>query len=521
MFTDIKKTPYHHIKLRMKQVFQHSLLAGIMLFFCCSCNFLDEYPDSDANTEINTLDKIAEELTGAYPRASYFRFLELRTDNVADKGEDVEASLLNEAMYYWGHYDDEEVDSPKLYWLEAYRGIAQANDALEALSKYSDKTNPRVQALYAEAFLLRAYLHFMVANIWAKSYQGDNSDSYVGIVYQEQPEKNALPSYQISNLAEVYQKIERDLEYGLALVRDEYYDKKLYHFNKRAAYAFAARFYAFTAQWQKVVDYASYVIGNQPKKTISAYVYFEGMSESQLTEYYASEYNPSVLLKTTTESNWQKFYKSDRYGLSKQKYEQVFARANSKTLPQINGYMKTIKANSYLSRFYPKFVDFTSAEGRLNTSRGHYTENVLLSVDETILYRIEAYAMLERYDLAMNDMVVFANLKHQDQNSNLDITTIISEMQTIDLNTRNAIQPYYRPLNQRQASIIYLASELRQMQFMHEGLRWFDICRYNLAVDRSVPGEPRKSNSRLQPEDPRKILEFPVEIPTKSVQNDK
>lgn len=496
----------------MKKFLTYISTLSVLLIFS-GCDFLNQYPDSQANTEIDTLDKVAELLTGAYPQMSYFRFLELRTDNVGDKGDDFDASLLNQAMYYWNNYSEEEVDSPKMYWIECYRGIAQANQALQSLAHYPDKDNPRVQALYAEAFLIRAYLHFMVANIWAQTYQGkEQSQSIDGIFYMELPERNAIVNYKLETLEDTYRKIERDLEYGLALVRDEYYDRKIFHFNKKAAYAFAARFYAYTAQWQKVIDYASFVIGNQPQSTLAPYTLYETMTESQLLDFYSSEQNPGVLLKTTTESLWQQFYKTDRYGLSKSKYDEVLARLNSKTLPQISGYFRPIKSNSYLSRYYPKFVEFISAEGRLNSTRGHYTENVLLSVEETMLYRIEAYAMLEQYDLAMNDLVTFANLKHQDRNSGLDITSLISELQIIDISIRNRILPFYRPLTQQQASIFYVVAELRQMQFIHEGLRWFDICRFNLAVDRNIAGQPRASYNILQPEDPRKVLNFPDEV---------
>lgn len=40
----------------------------------------------------------------------------------------------------------------------------------------------------------------------------------------------------------MYEKIEKDLKLGLSLVNDDYYVKPKFHFNKKAAYAFASRF---------------------------------------------------------------------------------------------------------------------------------------------------------------------------------------------------------------------------------------------------------------------------------------
>ena len=133
------------------------LLALLALFTACN-DFLDQSPDSDLDVAIDTEDKIAELLTGAYPQASYIPFLETRTDNVEERPNGVH-SRLNEAMFFWEDYDQEDLDTPLNYWNACYKGIAQANKALELLSTYPKSA--RVKALYGEAFLLRAYLHFM------------------------------------------------------------------------------------------------------------------------------------------------------------------------------------------------------------------------------------------------------------------------------------------------------------------------------------------------------------------------
>ena len=91
-----------------------------MLFFAlcffASCNdFLDKSPDSDLDVDINSEEKIADLLTGAYPEASYIPFLEPRTDNVEERVNGVH-SQLNESMFYWEDYDQEDLDTPLNYW---------------------------------------------------------------------------------------------------------------------------------------------------------------------------------------------------------------------------------------------------------------------------------------------------------------------------------------------------------------------------------------------------------------------
>lgn len=45
-----------------------------ILISLSSCQFLDKFPDSNADVRIDSKEKIKELLTGAYPKSSYFRF---------------------------------------------------------------------------------------------------------------------------------------------------------------------------------------------------------------------------------------------------------------------------------------------------------------------------------------------------------------------------------------------------------------------------------------------------------------
>ena len=55
-------------------------------------------------------------------------------------------------------------------------------------------------------------------------------------------ETTVNPSYDRGTLATTYQRIAADIEEGLPLIDDNIYSKAKYHFNKKAAYAFAALF---------------------------------------------------------------------------------------------------------------------------------------------------------------------------------------------------------------------------------------------------------------------------------------
>nr|WP_152568387.1 RagB/SusD family nutrient uptake outer membrane protein [Porphyromonas macacae] len=478
------------------------------LFFSCN-KYLDVTPDSSFDITIDSEEKISELLTGAYPDASYFPFLETRTDNVGQRtyGEHYQ---LNEAMYFWEDYDQEDLDTPLAYWNACYRGIAQANKALELLKAYP-KTD-RVKALYGEAFLLRAYLHFMLVNIWAEPYRGEESKQAMGIPYLRRPEKNALVDYSRGTVAEVYDRIEEDLKLGITLVNDAYYRKPKYHFNKKAAYAFASRFYLMKGQWHEVVQYANYVLGATPKLLIRDWASYEKeyrFNRLNLHQRYNATTEPSNLLLATTESRWARDLPVQTYGTTQIEMKEIY---NGRGFTGCTDYEKLNLALAYVFNSSPSPIKegaYTAKFGELSLfgstgtrPRDLYVTNVLLSVDEVLLNRMEAYTMLSQYDAAIDDLLTFLQTKyHMVPPCSRNVYTNSSS------DFYNSISPFYG-VSRKQLGLLKIVLDFRQKEFLHEGLRWFDIRRFYIAVQRSS----RHSLYRpLEKDDYRKVLQIPAE----------
>lgn len=485
----------------------------LLLLIAATISSCDKYlgvsPDSSFDVKIDSPEKIAELLTGAYPDASYFPFLEARTDNVDERvyGEHYQ---LNEAMYFWEDYDQEDLDTPLYYWNACYRGIAQANKALELLKAYP-KTE-RIKALYGEAFLLRAYLHFMLVNIWAEPYRGEESKQALGIPYLTHPEKNAIVKYKRGTLYEVYQKIEEDLKLGITLVNDEYYKKPKFHFNKKAAYAFASRFYLFKGDWQNVIDYSNYVLGANPKAIIKDWHAYEEkyrFRRMNLHQDYSAAANVSNLLMTTTESRWARDLQNEKYGTTDKKMDDIFNKQGFKGCTSynklnlalvyvFNSSAYPIKNGAYIS----KFGELSSFGSTSTRPKEVYNTNILFSTDEVLLNRMEAYTMLRQYDNAIDDLLSFMQGKYH------FIPPCSRSVYTSSTNSMyDEIAPYYG-LSAKQLGLIRIILDFRQKEFLHEGMRWFDIRRFNIAVKRSS----RNSRYRLlEKDDPRKVIQIPIE----------
>ncbi len=463
---------------------------GLMWFVMSCQGYLEQNPDSSLNVAIDSEDKIVELITGAYPQASYFAFLEARTDNVTERGNGIHSSL-NEAMYFWVDYDQEDLDTPLNYWNACYTGIAQVNKALELLASYP-KTE-RVKALYGEAFLLRAYLHFMLVNIWSAPYRGEESKNDLGIPYVIKPEKNDLVTYERGNVYEVYQKIEKDLKLGISLVNDKFYAKPKFHFNKKAAYAFASRFYLFKGEWNLVIEYADYVITSSKSVLRNWKTYHDDFkfNTKDLWRKYTNKEEPANLLLTTTESRIARSLPVEKYGLTRDLEVKIYGQSSFYPFSQSP---RPINKGRSLSKF-----DELSLLGDISSKpRDLYVTNVLFSTDEVALNRMEAYSMLGDYDRAILEIKNYLKFKFNEDVTSSNEAGFI----TIDDKQYLNFSPFYG-LTIKQLALVKTIAGFRRREFLHEGLRWFDIRRFYTPVNRT--------NSPLRKDDPRKVLQLPIE----------
>ena len=82
-------------------------------------------------------------------------------------------------------------------------------------------------------------------------------------------ETSVSPVYSRGTMAELYRNIAADIEEGLPLIDDNLYKVPKYHFNKKAALAFATRFYLYYMQddksnLDKAITYATQALTASP-----------------------------------------------------------------------------------------------------------------------------------------------------------------------------------------------------------------------------------------------------------------
>ncbi len=478
-----------------------NLIKGLVLvFLVSSCNdILDETPDN--RTAIDSSEKIAELLVGAYPDAAYVSFLEPMSDNAGDKSPSADtgidfATTLNQRMFFWEDINDTDEDSPTNYWNRAYKAIAQANQALVSIEELGGGSE--LDHLKGEALICRAYAHFMLVSIFSKAYNPSTAASDIGIPYVLEPETVLLGDYERGSVQNVYDNIEADIEAGLPLVSDNY-NVPAFHFTRSAANAFASRFYLNTGEWQKVIDHSTAALGIGGAGVLRDWEgnYRPRTYSEQATRYTSSTEEPANLLLVSAESIYNRYHFAARYQLDSAKRDEIFPAVNGTGQP----WSYTVFGSNDLFFNVPKFQEFFKVTNQAAGTGTAYVAFVLLSTDEALLNRAEAYAMLGQLDNALADINLSYSVKTQAYDPAFD------ELEVADVATRFAVTDsnLYTPFYAIPADALAFVNAvltIKRTIFYNEGLRWFDNKRHNMEiVHRDIFGNvftlPKDDNRRL------------------------
>lgn len=468
--------------------------GAILMLVAPSCKkYLDQAPDNRA--EINTVDKVAQLVSTAYPSYDYLTFTEFSSDNAEDKG--VGQGDTDEKVdfpYAWRDVIGDGTNSSTAYWNGCYEAIAAANQALEAIEKTD--LGSAVQKYKGEALVARAYAHFMLVTLFAKTYEKDTPNSSPGVPYITAPETKVIVQYGRGTVQSTYDAIEKDLLEGLKLISASGYTTPKFHFTPAAANAFAARFYLFKGDWKKVVDHATLTVpGNdfinniRPiSSTIRTYTY-----EEHRTNYMASGQKYNLLL-INDYSTYNRFSTPRHgYGVNLVKMFNSAGNPTGKTL-----------ANQIISYGVPHYTTYKFKEFFFYTGPGigfPYLTFAAFTTDEALLNRAEAYAELGMTSLAFKDL------------NDLYSTRINGYNPTTDVITPAKLATFYPAITDPKEALIKAILDIKKSQFLQEGIRWFDILRRKITVvHNNYDATGLETFAELKADDPRRIFQLPLEV---------
>jgi hypothetical protein len=508
------------------------MLASVLLLTVASCNsYLDETPDN--RTELDSSTKIAEMLVSAYP-TTYFAYLtEMSSDNTDDNGTTYSsASLLQQQAACWQDITETGNDSPTNLWSSCYLAIAAANQALDAIGKSDDPSS--LSAQKGEALLCRAYSHFILTNVFCKAYSSTTSATDLGIPYMTTTETTVSPKYDRGSVADDYRAMAADIEAGLPLINDKLYTIPKYHFNKRAANAFAARFYLYySGHADEVVRYADNVLTDNAASMLRDWSAVGALSpeKSMRAKAFVSADEKANLLLLTASSVWARIYGPYDVGSRYCHNDMIAEYETNRVTNSLWGnedslYFKVYRFSTLpkvIMDKMPEYFEYTDAVSGIGYT--HVTFPAF-TADECLLNRAEAYALKGDYAKAAADIDVFVHAFARSVPT-IDINTIDSIYGEYDAahgrgmqyytptrpTPKKKLQPDFSVSSGTQEHLLQAILHLRRVLCLHEGLRWFDIKRYGIEIQRrQVVGGKISVIDTLPKDDPRRALQLPPSV---------
>ena len=463
------------------------LLGCILLTTSCD-NYLEETPDN--RVELNTLDKASQLLTNAYAESSYY-FTEWMGDQVGyTQGTRKRQNELR--IYGWEvvNADPTDQDTPEFYWNATYNAIAHANEVLDVIDQLPGD-EARRRAVRGEALLTRAYGHFMLVNLFAQHYNPNTASSDLGIPYVTEPETEFIATYDRATVAQVYDRVEADLLEGLELVDASFYaNSGKYHFSRESALAFASRFYLYKYDFDACLRYSDELLGSNPGFYVKdlADLLAQRTNTDDYIRLFTSPNEPGNLLlvrqQTLIYSNvgfypdandYRTLFSSNPFGATDLRADPAF---------QIGGISA---GNGVLAAKFEPLFQRTSLTSDVGFP---YTIFMAFRGEEVLLNRAESYAQLNRLEEAVADLQVLSSRRYDEE-------------VTLTLET---LQNYVNSGNPQEDVLLYILQLERPKEFVHEGLRWFDIKRYGFPVEHSFPDG---TTITLDSDDNRKALQIP------------
>lgn len=474
------------------------LNSGLFLIFfiTVSCDtFLDEIPDN--RVSLNDLDKAAQLVTNAYSIASP-AFTDLMTDNAFFiRGVNIRPE--QQELFEWKDISrgPDLQDTPEFYWYATYDAIAHANEVLAVINDIpieNEQDELRKDAIRGEAFLARAYAHFMLVNLFGQDVTIDPGEP--GIPYVKTPETKFIQKYERASVRRVYQEIEDDLEKGLSLINDNFFlGSGKYHFTRNAALAFASRYYLFTQDFSKCVQYSNQLLGSDAAPFIRDLTSDQfQVAKSSIQGYpqlYTSPDLPSNILLMRKisfvhipslgpgpdESFYGSLYASHPFeGATDERENPAFVKGDNGLLP--------VRYQNLFER------------SSLNSNVGiPYHIAPSLTGEEVLLNRIEANTYLGNTQAALADLQLLSNRRYTGPDTEL---------------TFEKLKAFFGATNEpsftdQLALLNYVLLE-RRKEFIIHGMRWFDIKRYGITVNHTLQNG---SVVTLESDDVRKILQIP------------
>lgn len=395
----------------------------IALFTSCS-SFLEVDPKASISGEnvINDETSANAALNGVYSAlrdyysVNYQSIAYLSGDNVQWTGSQ---SLVQEFITHKVNSENATLSST---WIGIYRTVNRANHVIKALNTYTgDRISSTVKNnILGQAYAIRALSYFDLVRVWG------------GVPLISEPTEKVGDNSGIarSTEAQTYKQVIDDLNLAEDLLPST---TNRYIITKKTVWALKSRYYLYQKDWEKAKDYATLLINDTNYELLHPYYSFfknniVGTKESVFELFYSAN-EPN-----THRASWQ----PQTNGGTRQ-----WAPSNQLisilTNPVTAGARSELIAKDNQDRWY----------GNLYYRSTGADPTYVVRIAELFLIRAEAYAELQQYDLAIDDL------------NEIRDRALLSQ----------------KPSSSDKTNILLWIEDERRLEFAFEAHRWFDLVR--------------------------------------------
>lgn len=389
-------------------------------------------------------------MTSAYANfPKHKALLALRTDEVNLDETSQDFQTVRD-IYAWQDANPDGLTAPFPY-VQFYKTIFYANQVIADIDNKVGVTAETSQ-IKAEAYILRAYSHFELLNLYAKPYDKSTAATDRGVPISTTIDIEQ--KFPVSTTEAVYTQIFSDLAAGEKLLTVDKWDSgKNYRFGKTATQALYARIYEFRGEWDKALAAAQGVL-----QTNSALEDLN-VTGSVLPNNYLSKEN-IMSMEDVMDS------RSSNIALISAHLLGIYNQAND------------LRFSKYFSKSGP---DYVSVKGNSNALK------ITFRNGEIYLIAAEAALQTNNKDLALQRLLA--------------------------LKAKRLKPAYYQTEQSRISTLSFadLMTEIlaeRERELAIEGHRWYDLRRYGQPqIKHTVSGK----DYLLLKNDPRYTIKFPQE----------
>ena len=281
-----------------------------------------------------------------------FRSDEMTLDESATTSEDL-SSFFD--IWVWNDLKPAPT-TVSLGWRRYYHTIYIANTIIANRDNMTQISTADRRQLVGEAYMMRAYCHFLLANLYAQPYTTVKADTARAVPLMLVADVNLVPKSK--SLAAVYEQVERDVDSAAVLMNKETWPIGFnYRFNTTSAKALKARIALYKGDWTGALAAAQQVITAHPaledltssSATLpTSYQSEENKSgDRRKTHYFNEVSSTTTLLRKGGGGDLRSTFRTAEFYLIAAE-----SAAELGNLTEAQTYLKTLMAKRYTEAFY-------------------------------------------------------------------------------------------------------------------------------------------------------------------------